>query len=80
MGTVMCHRGHRMDADPLEDAGDKDITAHVNFTGVALAAQEVPGFGVLGYTSQARFLLNCGLLSGCWTVRHWPSARWRRSC
>jgi len=63
MGTVMCHRGHRMDADPLEDAGDKDITAHVNFTGVALAAQEVPGFGVLGYTSQARFLLNCGLLS-----------------
>ena len=62
MGTVMCHRAHRMDAEPLEDAGDKDITAHVNFTGVALAAQEVAGFGVLGYTSQARFLLNCGLL------------------
>jgi SAM-dependent MidA family methyltransferase len=62
-GTLACHHLHRMDADPLEDAGDKDITAHVNFTGVALAAQEVPGFGVLGYTSQARFLLNCGLLS-----------------
>ena len=62
-GTVMCHRAHRMDADPLSDVGEKDITAHVNFTGLALAAQEVPGFGVLGYTSQARFLLNCGLLS-----------------
>ena len=61
-GTVMCHRAHRMDADPLSDVGEKDITAHVNFTGLALAAQEVPGFGVLGYTSQARFLLNCGLL------------------
>ena len=61
MGTVMCHRAHRMDADPLRDVGDKDITAHVNFTGVALAAQDVPGFGVLGYTTQARFLMNCGL-------------------
>jgi SAM-dependent MidA family methyltransferase len=63
MGTVMCHRGHRMDADPLADVGHKDITAHVNFTGLALAAQEVAGFGVLGYTTQARFLMNCGLLN-----------------
>jgi len=60
MGTVMCHRAHQADADPLIDVGLKDITAHVNFTGVALAAQEA-GLGVLGYTSQARFLLNCGL-------------------
>jgi SAM-dependent MidA family methyltransferase len=60
-GTLMCHRGHRADADPLADVGLKDITAHVNFTGVALAAQNA-GLDVLGYTSQARFLLNCGLL------------------
>ena len=68
MGTVMCHRAHRMDGDPLVDVGHKDITAHVNFTGLALAAQEAGGdtgrsrFGVLGYTTQARFLMNCGLL------------------
>ena len=76
MGTVMCHQAHRMDTDPLVDMGHKDITAHVNFTGLALAAQDaataagksaVDGtacddFGVLGYTTQARFLLNCGLL------------------
>jgi SAM-dependent MidA family methyltransferase len=62
MGTVMCHRAHLMDANPLVDVGLKDITAHVNFTGIALAAQEMEGFGVLGYTSQARFLMNCGLL------------------
>lgn len=60
MGTLACHRAHRMDDDPLADVGEKDITAHVNFTGIALAAQEA-GLAVLGYTSQGRFLLNCGL-------------------
>jgi len=60
MGTVMCHQAHRADANPLADVGLKDITAHVNFTGVALAGQD-HGLHVLGYTSQARFLLNCGL-------------------
>ncbi|MCK7495604.1 MAG: SAM-dependent methyltransferase [Comamonadaceae bacterium] len=60
-GTLMCHRAHRADADPLVDVGDKDITAHVDFSGIALAAQDA-GLDVLGYTSQARFLLNCGLL------------------
>ncbi len=60
-GTLMCHRAHLADPDPLVDVGQKDITAHVNFTGIALAAQEA-GMDVLGYTSQARFLLNCGIL------------------
>ncbi|MDO8449906.1 MAG: SAM-dependent methyltransferase [Rhodoferax sp.] len=62
MGTVMCHRSHRSDPDPLSDIGLKDITAHVNFTGIALAAQEA-GLNVLGYCTQARFLINCGLVS-----------------
>ncbi len=61
MGTVMCHRGHLSDSDPLADVGLKDITAHVNFTALALAAQEAD-LGVLGYCTQARFLINCGLL------------------
>ena len=60
-GTLMCHQAHRADGDPLADIGDKDITAHVNFSGIALAAQEA-GLTVLGYTSQARFLINCGLV------------------
>lgn len=59
-GTLMCHQGHRADADPLADLGAKDITAHVDFTGIAVAAQDA-GWDVLGYTSQARFLINCGL-------------------
>ncbi|RYF33476.1 MAG: class I SAM-dependent methyltransferase, partial [Comamonadaceae bacterium] len=61
-GTVMCHRAHQSDDNPLVDVGFKDITAHVNFTGIALAGQDA-GLEVLGYCSQARFLLNCGLLA-----------------
>lgn len=68
MGTVMCHQVHQADGDPLVSVGAKDITAHVDFTGIALAAQDdtaqgSPGFTVLGYTTQAHFLMNCGLLS-----------------
>lgn len=61
MGTVMCHRAHQADGDPLVAIGQKDITAHVNFTGVAIAGNEAD-LGVLGYCSQATFLINCGLL------------------
>jgi SAM-dependent MidA family methyltransferase len=63
-GTLVCHRQHRTELDalaPLREPGYKDITAHVNFTGLALAAQEA-GLEVAGYTTQARFLMNCGLL------------------
>ena len=60
MGTVMCHQLHQADPDPLVAVGQKDITAHVNFTGVALAGQNA-GLEVLGYASQAWFLLNLGL-------------------
>ena len=63
MGTLMCHRGHRADGDALADVGSKDITAHVNFTGIAVAGQSA-GLEPIGYTSQGRFLLNCGLLEG----------------
>ncbi len=61
MGTVMTHALHQSGTDPLADVGNKDITAHVNFTGCALAAQDA-GLDVLGYCSQGRFLLNCGYL------------------
>ncbi len=61
MGTLICHRAHQSDDNPLADVGLKDITAHVNFTGIALAAQDA-GMSVLGYTGQGRFLINCGLL------------------
>jgi SAM-dependent MidA family methyltransferase len=61
-GTLMCHQGHLADSNPLLAVGQKDITAHVNFTSMALSAQDA-GMSVLGYTSQAHFLINSGLLA-----------------
>ncbi|WP_414638794.1 class I SAM-dependent methyltransferase [Aquabacterium sp.] len=72
-GTLMCHQGHQSDPDPLSAVGEKDITAHVNFTGIALAGQEA-GWQVLGYTSQGRFLTNCGLLESLQQPSDSPNA------
>lgn len=59
-GTLMCHFRHHAHAHPLVLAGLQDITAHVDFTAMAQAALE-GGLDVLGYASQARFLMNAGL-------------------
>lgn len=60
-GTLMCHLRHHAHSDPLVVPGAQDITAHVDFTAMADAAL-AGGLEVLGYTSQARFLANAGLL------------------
>ena len=60
-GTLMCHYRHRAHADPLWMPGLQDITAHVDFGAVRDAAL-AGGLELLGYASQANFLLNCGLL------------------
>lgn len=59
-GTLMCHYRHRAHADPLIYVGLQDITAHVDFTAIA-AAGSAAGLVLLGYTSQASFLLDCDL-------------------
>jgi SAM-dependent MidA family methyltransferase len=59
-GTLMCHYRHRAHADPLILTGLQDITAHLDFSAVAAAGREA-GLDLLGYTSQAMFLLGCGL-------------------
>jgi SAM-dependent MidA family methyltransferase len=59
-GTLMCHHRHKATDNPCNHPGLQDITAHVDFTAVAEAADEA-GFGVAGYTSQANFLLGCGI-------------------
>ncbi|MGE4438828.1 class I SAM-dependent methyltransferase [Achromobacter sp.] len=60
-GTLMCHLRHHAHDDPFTAPGLQDITAHVDFTAMADAAQAA-GLQVLGYTSQARFLMNAGLM------------------
>lgn len=59
-GTLMCHYRQRAHADPLLWPGLQDITAHVDFTAVAEAAVDA-GLNVCGYTTQAHFLLDCGI-------------------
>jgi SAM-dependent MidA family methyltransferase len=59
-GTLMCHYRHRAHGDPFLWPGLQDITAHVEFTGIAEAGVEA-GADLLGYTSQARFLMNAGI-------------------
>lgn len=59
-GTLMCHYRHHAHADPFAFVGLQDITAHVDFSAVAASAQR-GGAQVLGYTSQANFLINCGI-------------------
>jgi len=59
-GTLMCHYRHHAHPDPFYLPGLQDITAHVDFTAMALAAQDA-GLDVLGYMSQAAFLLACGI-------------------
>ncbi len=59
-GTLMCHYRHHAHTDPFFLPGLQDITAHVDFTAMALAAQGA-GLEVLGYMSQASFLLAAGI-------------------
>ena len=60
-GTLMAHYRHRMLTDPLFMPGLADLTAHVDFTAIATASVAA-GMRVAGFTTQARFLVNCGLL------------------
>ncbi|MGD2138695.1 MAG: SAM-dependent methyltransferase [Gammaproteobacteria bacterium] len=59
-GTLMCHYRHRAHDDVLRWPGLQDITAHVDFTAVAEAATAAR-LEVAGFTTQAHFLIDCGL-------------------
>ena len=59
-GTLICHYQHRAHADPLWYPGLQDITASVDFSAVAHAADQI-GFDISGYTTQAMLLMGCGL-------------------
>ena len=60
-GTLMCYHQHRGHANPFVLVGLQDITASVNFSSLAYSALRVD-LNVAGFTSQAAFLLNNGLL------------------
>ena len=59
-GTLMCHYRHQSHSDVFLQPGEQDLTAHVDFSALARAARE-SGLEVLGYATQAQFLVNCGI-------------------
>ncbi len=59
-GTLICHYRHRAHDDPFLWPGLTDISASVDFTALAEAADNCD-LEVSGYTTQAMFLLSCGL-------------------
>lgn len=59
-GTLMCHYRHHAHADALCMVGLQDITVHLDFSAVNAAAAAA-GLGLLGYATQAQFLINCGI-------------------
>lgn len=61
-GTLSCFYQHYQHNDPLILPGLQDITAHVDFTSLAESAANA-GLNIAGFTSQAAFLLACGLIS-----------------
>ena len=60
-GTLMCHYRHHSHDDPFALVGLQDITTHVDFSAMAAAAIE-GGAQLMGYTSQAMFLINSGIV------------------
>ncbi|HEX7952803.1 MAG TPA: SAM-dependent methyltransferase [Burkholderiales bacterium] len=59
-GTLMCHYRHRAHGDAFHLPGLQDLSAHVDFTAIAEAGIDA-GMKLLGYTTQAHFLVNCGI-------------------
>jgi SAM-dependent MidA family methyltransferase len=62
-GTLACHYRHRVHGDPFLWPGLQDLSVHVDFTALA-AAGAATGTELAGYTPQAHFLLDTGLLQG----------------
>ena len=58
-GTLKAIRQHSISASPYEAPGEQDITAHVNFTALAAAAEK-HGMQIHKLVTQSQFLLGVG--------------------
>ncbi len=54
-GTLQCFANHRIVPSPLSNAGQTDITAHVDWTSLAERAEEC-GLRIAGFTDQHHFI------------------------
>jgi SAM-dependent MidA family methyltransferase len=58
-GTIMTYRQHSASPNPYEAPGEQDITAHVNFTALAAAAEQ-NGMQSYKLLTQSQFLMGIG--------------------
>jgi len=61
-GTLLGYYRHTVSDSPYVHVGQQDLTAHVDFTSLALAGQDV-GLEVTGFTNQLHFLIGLGIES-----------------
>ncbi|MDQ3195972.1 MAG: SAM-dependent methyltransferase [Pseudomonadota bacterium] len=59
-GTLMCHYRHHAHEDPFHLPGLDDMTSHIDFSAIAESGVSA-GLRLAGYTTQAQFLINCGI-------------------
>lgn len=59
-GTLLCYHEHGFDEDPYSLVGQKDMTAHVNFSDLKRWGEEA-GLRTLGYCPQGTYLVALGL-------------------
>lgn len=71
-GTLIGHHAHHSIHDPFFRLGLTDLTAHVNFSDIAAAACDANQLDLIGYTTQANFLFNLGLLEQL-SAQHSPT-------
>ncbi len=60
-GTLLCYYRHRYSENYYENVGMQDITSHVNFSALKYYGM-VAGLDFTGFTDQAHFLTNLGLM------------------
>jgi len=60
-GTLLCYHKHKYSENFYENVGLQDITSHVNFSALKYYGR-LAGLEFLGFTDQAHFLTNLGLL------------------
>lgn len=58
-GSLLCYHRHQADDNPYERVGEKDMTAHIDFTALQKAGVE-SGLDTLWFGEQYRFLLGLG--------------------
>ena len=59
-GTLRCYRRHQVTNDPYQDVGERDMTAHVNFSSLAFTGEQA-GLTTTGFTNLMSFLMSLGI-------------------